>query len=363
MTTSILTRPLEQMAATTPTSYWNDSCAVDELTDAVAHGAVGATTNPPIVLEVLKKDPAQWAARARALYAELPTASEADITWRIIEEMAVKGAALLLPVFERSGGAVGRLSIQTNPKLYRDAAAIVAQAEHFATLAPNIQVKIPATAAGIAAIEEVTWRGVQINATVSFTVPQALAVAEAVERSLARREAAGLDVAGLHPVCTIMVGRTDDWLKALCERDDIVLDPTALEWGGVAVVKRAYQLFRERGYRTRLLVAAYRSHLHWSEFVGGDIALTITHKWQRRLNASGIEVSPRMEVPVDPRIVADLSGKLCDFRQAYEPDGLTIPEFDTYGATVRTLRQFIRAYDDLEAVIRDCVLPDPSKRA
>jgi transaldolase len=363
METPMALRPLERMAATTPTAYWNDSCAVDELADAISHGAVGATTNPPIVLEVLKKDPARWAARARELYAEHPTASESDLTWRIIEELAVRGAELLTPVFERSGGAVGRLSIQTNPKLYRDAAAIVAQAEHFATLAPNLQVKIPATAAGIAAVEEATWRGVQINATVSFTVPQALAVAEAVERSLVRRATAGRDIAGLHPVCTIMVGRLDDWLKVVCERDDVIVDPSALEWAGVAVVKRAYRLFRERGYRTRLLVAAYRSHLHWSSFIGGDVILTMPHRWQRRFNSSAVEVRPRMDESVDPDSIAELSGRLPDFRRAYEPDGLTVAEFDTYGATVRTLRQFIRAYDDLEALIRDYVLPDPSERA
>jgi transaldolase len=363
METPIPLRPLERMAATTPTAYWNDSCAVDELADAIAHGAVGATTNPPIVLEVLKKDPDHWAARARELYAEHPTASEADLTWWIIEELAVRGAALLVPAFERSGGAVGRLSLQTNPKLYRDAAAIVTQAEHFATLAPNLQVKVPATAAGIAAIEEATWRGLQINATVSFTVAQALAVAEAVERGLARRAEAGRDVAGLHPVCTIMVGRIDDWLKLVCERDDVIIDPDALEWAGVAVMKRAYQLFCERGYRTRLLVAAYRSHLHWSTFVGGDVILTIPHRWQRRFNGSAVEVRPQMDEPVDPGNIAELSRRLPDFRRAYEPDGLAIAEFDTYGATVRTLRQFIRAYDDLESLIRDYVLPDPGRRA
>lgn len=363
METRIPLRPLERMAATTPTAYWNDSCAVDELADAIAHGAVGATTNPPIVLEVLKKDTAHWATRARELYAEHPTASEADLTWWIIEELAARGAALLLPTFERSHGAAGLLSLQTNPKLYRDAAAIVAQAEHFVTLAPNIQVKVPATAAGIAAIEEATWRGVQINATVSFTVSQALAVAEAVERALARRTAAGRDVAGMHPVCTIMVGRIDDWLKIVCERDDVIVDPCALDWAGVAVVKQAYRLFRERGYRTRLLVAAYRSHLHWSAFVGGDVILTIPHRWQSRFNSSAVEVRPRMDEPVDPSNIAELSSRLPDFCQAYEPDGLTIAEFDTYGATVRTLRQFIHAYDDLEALIRDYVLPDPGRHA
>ena len=73
------------------------------------------------------------------------------------------------------------------------------QAVHFAGLAPNIQVKIPVTAAGVAAIEEATYRGVVINATVSFALPQAIAVAEAVERGLERRAAEGLDVSTMAP--------------------------------------------------------------------------------------------------------------------------------------------------------------------
>ena len=65
------------------------------------------------------------------------------------------------------------------------------QAIRFSRLAPNMIVKIAATHAGIVAIEEATYRGISINATVSFTLPQAIAVAEAVERGLKRREAEG----------------------------------------------------------------------------------------------------------------------------------------------------------------------------
>ena len=80
------------------------------------------------------------------------------------------------------------------------------QAVEFSKLAPNMIVKIPATSAGIPAIEEATYRGVSINATVSFTLPQAIAVAEAVERGLKRRETEGKEIATMGPVCTIMVG-------------------------------------------------------------------------------------------------------------------------------------------------------------
>src|SRR5205823_4514222 len=116
-------------------------------------------------------------------------------------------------VFEREGGRTGRLSIQTDPRNYRNTAALVEQARGFAELAPNVQVKIAATRAGIAAIEEVTAAGVVVNATVSFTVPQVIAVAEAVERGLARREAEGEDVGAMRPVATMMIGRLDDWMQ------------------------------------------------------------------------------------------------------------------------------------------------------
>ncbi|MBM4398616.1 MAG: transaldolase, partial [Deltaproteobacteria bacterium] len=211
--------PLHAMVRTTRTDFWNDSCAADELEYAIAHGGTGATSNPQIVLGVLRKETAAWRERVRALAGEMPSASERDLSWRVIEEMAVRGAAVLDPVFRRERGRKGRLSVQVDPTLYRDADAMVAHAVHLASLAPNMQVKLPATAAGIRAIEEATRRGVNVNATVSFTVPQALAVAEAIERGLDRRSAEGLPVVDMTPVCTIMVGRLDDWIQVLCERD------------------------------------------------------------------------------------------------------------------------------------------------
>jgi len=361
MTETTTLTPLQQTARL-GTALWNDSSAPDELEYAIANGAVGATSNPPITLEVLKKEPERWKARARELFASFPTWSETRITWQIYEEIALRGAAILRPIFDRTGGAAGRLSIQTDPTLFRDAEAMLDQGLHFAGLAPNLQVKFPTTRAGIEAIEEATYHGVNINATVNFSVPQALAVAEAIERALDRRAAEGMDNSFFHPVCTIMVGRLDDWMKAIAERDDIVRTPGTADWAGVAAFKRAYGLYRERGYRTRLLAAAYRNHLHWSQLVGGDVVLTMTHQWQVRFNESGVAVRSRIDEPVDPAIVAELSALIPDFGLAYEPDGMTPEQFDSYGATVRTLRQFIGAYHDLQATIRDFVLPNPDKK-
>ncbi len=354
--------PLHQTVSSTATDYWNDSCSIEELTYAIEHGAVGATTNPTIVLGVLKKEMHLWKEHIQHSISANPTWTEDQVAWELIEAMAVRGAELLLPVFEREKGKKGRLSIQTNPQFYRNAESILGQALHFNTLAPNMQVKIPATAAGIIAIEEATYHGVNINATVSFSVPQALAVGVAVERGLQRREAEGKPVADMVPVCTIMIGRLDDWLHALEKRDGIVVTPGYPDWAGVACIKKVYGIYQERGYRARLLAAAYRHHLHWSELIGGDIVLTIPYEWQILFNASDVEVKERFQNPVSPEIVATLYDKFADFRRAYDVDGLTPEEFDTFGPTVRTLRAFISSYHDLLAVIREFMLPNPDMK-
>jgi transaldolase len=360
--TSVTDRSLlHRMTQTTPTCLWNDSASIEELTYAIEQGAVGATCNPVIAMAVLAADTATWLPRTETLIRELPTATEDTIAWRLVEELSIRAARLLEPIFEAQHGRNGRLSIQTDPRLFRDSDAIVEQALAFNTLAPNMIVKIPVTRAGIVAIEEATYQGISINATVSFTLPQCIAVAEAVERGLRRREHEGKDIASMGPVCTIMVGRLDDWLKASMERDGIAIDPGYLEWAGVAVFKKAYAIFRERGYRIRLLSAAFRNHMHWSEFIGADAVVSPTSAWQKRINASDIEVVPRIDNPVDPKVVDELLAHFDDFRRAYAGDGLSVEEFDGFGATRHTLRQFCAACGDLNAFVRDVMIPDPGR--
>src|SRR5215213_9734440 len=353
--------PLLRMARETRTVLWNDSATPAELSAAIGWGAVGATCNPVIALAALRSDLPRWQQRIRAHADTHPTASESDIGWAMVQELSVEAAALLAGAFAEHRGRNGRLSVQTDPRLYRDSDALVAQAVAFDALAPNVIVKIPATEVGIRAMEEATYRGISINATVSFTVPQAIAVAEAIERGLERREADGLDVSAMGPVCTIMVGRLDDWLKAVAARDVVTVDPGVLEWAGVAVFKRAYQIFQERGFRTRLLSAAFRNHMHWSQLVGGDVVISPPFEWQVRLNASGIEPVARIDEPVAADVLDSLYGRFAEFRRAYDADGMAVGEFQEYGATRKTLRQFLAACAELEGVVRDVLMPDPEK--
>jgi transaldolase len=352
--------PLHDAVRITGTEFWCDSAGADDLAYALENGATGATSNPPIVLGVVRGEGERWLDRARELLADQPAATETDLAWQLIEEVAARGAGYLAPIFEATGGRQGRLSAQVDPRLARDADAMVAQASRLFGLGPNLQVKLPVTRAGLTAIEEATARGIEVNATANFTVAGAIAVAEAVERGLARREAAGIGGIPV-PVCTLMVGRLDDWVKAAAERDEVLLTPGVAEWAGVAVFKRAHAIYRERGYRTRLLAGAFRHHLPWTQLLGGDTILTIPPAWQRWLNGAGLEVASRLEEPVGRPILDELIARSPAFVEAYEPDGLAPDELELYGASRRTMRQFLGAWADLQAVVRDAILPDPDR--
>lgn len=198
-----------------------------------------------------------------------------------------------------------------------------------------------------------------MNCTVSFSASQAVAVAEAVERGLCRREAEGLPTDRMGPGITIMMGRIKDWLDVQFERDASVADPAALPWSGIAVFKVAYRIFHERGLHARLLGAAIRHHYHRSDLIGGDVVLTPPAVWQPRFEASDVEVRPRMDEPVDPAIVDELASHFPDFVREVEPDGLTLPAFLP---TVQTLRAFIDLYHELIAEVRDAILPELDRR-
>ena len=353
--------PLLQMTKTTPTVLWNDSADPAELTASLTWGCVGATCNPVIAYTTIKKHPDVWVPRIREIAERRPTAGEAEIAWQAVKDMTVEAAKFLEPAFEKYQGRNGRISVQTDPRLHRDKDAMVAQAVEFDALAKNIIVKIPATKIGIKAMEEATYRGVSINATVSFTVPQAVAVGEAIERALVRREAEALDVSRMGPVVTIMGGRLDDWLKKVVARDAITIDPGYLEWAGVAALKRAYHVFQTRGFRSRILSAAFRNHMQWSELVGGDLVVSPPFKWQQKFNTSGIDPISRIDEPVDPRIIEALSAKIPDFNRAYELEGMAVEEFEDFGSSRTTLRQFLAADADLDSLVRDIIVPDPTK--
>ena len=354
--------PLHEAAARFPqTELWNDSCGLGDVEFAMERGAVGATSNPVIVFNVLKKELHLWKDRIDAIIRrDLPAASDEEICWQISKEVGIASAKKLERLFRETGGKKGRQALQVNPRYYRDAERTVKHAVELFSLAPNILIKMPVSVSGIKAIEECTYSGVSVNGTVCFGLPQAVAVAEAVERGLKRREAAKLPIDGISPSCTIMIGRADDWLKKYSELKQVPILPEHLDWGGVAVFKKAYKLYKERGYRLRLLVASNKSHYLWSNFIGGDVIMTVNPYWWRRIDGCRMDIRQTIDDPVRPEILEEL-GKIPEFRKIYDVDGMKVEDFEKYGAFNDTMREFFTGYDAFLAYLRDLYLPDPGK--
>jgi transaldolase len=353
--------PFLFMKENSQTVLWNDSADPKELKEALTWGIVGATCNPIIALSAIKADKDYWVGRIKEYAKSNPTATDDQIGWAMVKELSVSAAKILEPEFDKYNGRNGRLSIQTDPRNFRDAKALADQAFEFSQLAKNMIVKIPVTSEAIGAFEEATYRGVSLNATVSFSVAQTIAVAEAIERGLKRREAEGLDISQMGPVCTIMLGRVDDWVKVSVEKSGTLIDPGVMEWAGVAVFKHAHQVYKQRGYRTRLLCAAFRNHMHWSQIIGGDAVISPPFGWQKKINNSGIIPNPNsIEEPVDPEILKTLQ-TLPEFNKMYDLEGLKVEEFTNFGAVLRTLRGFLQSVNDLEAFVRDVTVPNPDK--
>ncbi|CAN2234178.1 MipB Transaldolase [Candidatus Planktophila dulcis] len=354
--------PFLYMKENTPTVLWNDSADPKELKDALNWGIVGATCNPVIALTAIKADAPHWVSRIKEYAKSHPAATEDEIGWEMVKELSTNAAKLLEGEFEKYNGRNGRLSIQTDPRNFRNAQALAEQAVEFSQLAKNMIVKIPVTTEAISAFEEATYQGVSLNATVSFSVAQTVAVAEAIERGLKRREAEGLDISQMGPVCTIMVGRVDDWVKVSAEKLGAKVDPEILEWSGVAVFRNAHKIYQERGYRTRLLSAAFRNHMHWSEILGGDSVISPPYAWQVKINEMGIAPNLNsVNEPIEARILDPLLENFSEFRKMYDVDGLAVEDFTNFGGTLRTLRGFLQSVNDLESFVRDVTVPNPDK--
>lgn len=333
---------LDWLGRDTPTRWWHDSADPAELDVALDRGACGVTTNPVLVAAAMAVAPSSSADAASGIALDR-LAPDARAERRV--EMAVTRAARrLLPAFERSGGRHGYVCAQVNPARAGDRHDMLAMARRFQAWAPNIAVKLPATAAGLDVLEACVGEGISVTATVSFTVAQALAIAERHRCGSLRARQNG--VAPGRCFAVLMVGRLDDYLRDVGQDGGPALEETDIRRAGLAVAKRTYALYRERGYAASLLVAALRGSYHLTELAGAEMVISIHPTYQALFASPDLARQERIDVPV-PATTLDRLRRLPEFVRAYEPDGLTAPEFITYGLTQRTLAQFTESWKAL----------------
>jgi transaldolase len=319
----------------TATVWWHDSAEPQELTLGIKRGAVGATTNPFLANLALAKNRQAWAKSIDAVLAQnLEPANKAEALMRVA---ITHGAQQLLPQYDKKDGRKGYICGQVNPARAGDREVMLAMARRYHTWAPNIAVKLPATAAGLDVLEDCTAEGITCTLTISYTVPQIIAIAERYRQGIRRAEANGIEPGKCFPV--IMIGRLDDYLRDVAHDQQADVTESDIRQAGLAVTKRAYRICKERRYEAVLIVAALRGTYHMTELAGADVVMSIAPPYQEMLITDDLAREER----IGRDIPAETIERLCqipDFVRAYEPDGMAPQEFVTYGVTQRTLTQF-----------------------
>ncbi|MFA9440531.1 transaldolase [Uliginosibacterium sp. sgz301328] len=202
-------------------------------------GIAGVTSNPAIFEHALTHD-----ASYRDALAALP-AGEPEVRFEAVAIPDIQAACdIFRPLYDTSGGEAGFVSFEVSPRLAHDADGTIAAARRLwaAIGRPNAMIKIPATGAGLVAIEESIAAGINVNVTLMFSHRHVRDVFEAYCLGLQRRSAAGLPIDRIRSVASVFVSRWDTLL-------DPLLATRAPELAGkvaISLARRAYQFWKHR---------------------------------------------------------------------------------------------------------------------
>ena len=223
----------------------------------VVGGVVGVTTNPTIFAAAISKGDA-YDEQLRALAAQGADVDQA--VFAITTDDVRAAADVLRPVYDRTNGQDGRVSIEVDPRLARDTAGTITSARALwsAVDRPNVFIKIPATVEGLPAVTAVLAEGISVNVTLIFSLERYAAVLDAFQAGLEQAGANGHDLAPVASVASFFVSRVD---AAIDPRLDALGTPEAAELRGKAAIanaRLAYGVYEEvvSSDRWRQLAAA-----------------------------------------------------------------------------------------------------------
>jgi transaldolase len=329
----------------TPTRVWINNPTGDELGMALAAGAVCGTTNPSYCSKLLQREAEYIGLFVRTAAAEHEDPdSAADAVYRKVTERFMSA---FLPLYRKSSGTQGFVTMQDNPNRDDDADAIINAALRHGKVGENYMAKIPVIESGMEAMTYLIERDVPICATECFSVSQAIAMCELYEQASRK--------SGHSPpfFITHITGIFDEEMKATVTQQGIEIEPALVAQAGCIVARKIYGLIKERRYRTTLLGGGARGLEHFTEFVGGDMHVTLNWSTIQELIAADRPVVSRIDTAVAGDIIEELSAKLPGFRCAYAEDGLSPEEFKGFAPLQRFRNSFLRGWSHLRTAIED----------
>ncbi len=336
----------QRVHAETPTRMWINNPTADDARRALATGAVSCTTNPSYCAKLLQSEPAY----IRGLIAEVVT--DVKDNTAAAEQVYHRASARILqmfrPLYDRSGGTMGFVTIQDDPRCDDDADHIVDMTRRCRALGPNFMTKIPVIASGVAAIEELVARNIPICATEVFAVAQAVHMCEVYERA-ARRS-------GHAPpfYLTHITGIFDQYMADVVKAEKIAIAPEVLAQAGCLIARKEYRIVQERGYRAILLGGGARGTHHFTEFVGGAMHITINWSTADELITADPPLTSRIDAPTPAEVVQELRAKIPGFRRAFDEDGLGVDEYADFGPLMFFKTMFLNGYARLLDEVAEC---------
>ncbi|AZA11480.1 transaldolase [Corynebacterium gerontici] len=240
---------IEQLASV-GTSTWLDDLSRDRISSGHLQQLieekhiVGVTTNPAIFAAAMSKGNA-YDEQLAQLKSEEASVDQAVYAMSI--EDVRNACDVLMPVFEKTSGQDGRVSIEVDPRISEDRDATIAQARELWNKVdrPNAMIKIPATEESLAAITDALAEGISVNVTLIFSVARYRQVISAYQEGIQQAAENGFDVSKIHSVASFFVSRldteVDNRLEAIGSEEALKLRGKA----GVANARRAYQVFQD----------------------------------------------------------------------------------------------------------------------
>lgn len=314
-----------RVAAQTQTRFWINNVTREQADLALEHGATGCTQNPSFTYKMITH-PTEGE-YVKAAMKELIAKESNDTMVEVALQRKLVGevAKHFLPLYEKSKGRLGYVSIQADPfdESYEN---IIKTARYNREAGPNIMIKIPATDHGIEAIEQCVREGIPVNCTEVMSLQQAIDVMDAYDKAAADMENP--------PVAYIshIAGIFDQYLAGVVKEQNIDISPDVLWLAGKAVAQKVREYMDMRDTPVRLINGGARGLQHFTEWVGGDVSNTINWTGTAdKLIEQDPPVVDRFHAPIPAYVIDELVNKLPDFEKAYFTGRLKPEEYEPFG--------------------------------
>lgn len=336
-----------RVSAQTPTRFWINNVTRDEADLAIEAGAVGCTQNPAYAYKMLVHEKEKVFALSK-LDSFITQYDDDDMVQEALQRDLVGNIAKhFLPLYERSQGKAGYVSVQGNP-FKEDTENIVRNARFNREAGINIMAKVPVTEDGLKAIEILLSEGTPINATEVMGIRQAMDVCDVYERVASK-------VKNLPPVYfSHITGIYDEYLHNYVKEKNINISSDSMWQAGMIIAKKAHRLVKERDLDVGFIGGGARGLHHFTEMVGADCCITINWKGSAEdLIELDAPVVDRFHSQTPDSVLDELLEKVEDFKRGWYINGLNPSEYEEFGPVVLFRESFESAWGKARDIIKE----------